>query len=44
MLTAILKYAKKLMIILLMSAMIICHIPNGSYSYADYSENEIRPP
>ena len=42
MLTAILKYAKKLMIILLMSAMIICHIPNGSYSYADYSENEIR--
>lgn len=43
MLTAVIKYGKKLLLLLLMTAMITMQFGNNKrYSYADYSENEIR--
>lgn len=43
MLTAIIKYGKKILLVLIMGAMIMTQFPdNKRYSYADYSENEIR--
>lgn len=42
MLSAIIKYGKKILLLLITSAMVMTYFPNNRYSYADYSENEIR--
>lgn len=43
MLSAIIKYGKKLLLVLITAAMVMTYFPNNKrYSYADYSENEIR--
>lgn len=42
MLSAIIKYGKKILLLLITAAMVMTYFPNNRYSYADYSENEIR--
>ena len=43
MLSAIIKYGKKILLVLITAAMVMTYFPNNKrYSYADYSENEIR--
>jgi hypothetical protein len=42
MLSAIIRYGKKLLLSIIFAAMILTFVPKDNYSYADYSENEIR--
>lgn len=42
MLSALLKYAKKVLLVLLMTSMLITGFGYKNYSYADYSENTVR--
>lgn len=42
MLSALLKYAKKVLIVLIMASMLLTGFSFNNYSYADYSENTVR--